>query len=88
MRQTGSYMAWKRLMEGRGYTVLVVYEQEIADFVDSGTGPEVLSALLEPYEIHKVAEPMVSAPIEAQGDAMMMGNERDAEDSGWTHGGM
>jgi len=58
LRQTGSYTAWKRLMQGCGYQVVDVYEHEVADFVDDGTGPEVLASALQPFEVEKVSEPL------------------------------
>ena len=64
-------------MQARDYTVLELYEQEIVDFVESGTGPEVLSSLLEPYEFEKVEAPVVMAPLEAQGEAVVLSPEAE-----------
>lgn len=64
MRQTGTYLAWKQLMEGKGYTVLELYEHEVFDFTNNGTGAEILRSLLEPYDVEWMEPGTQPAPVD------------------------
>jgi len=78
MRQTGAYMAWKQLMVGKGYSVIELYEREIFEFSDEGTGAEVLARLLEPYD-PEVMEPRLDVVEEEESNAVKEEAEEERE---------